>query len=137
MENRIAQGHNKQACQLALVTIPLMLSAKQGSCVFLLWLFKLFSILNFYELLISFHFKIFNTMFNDTRQTTSDRAFSGDVIVNSDGGNATERAIAFLIPADAFKIARNSDPDFNSQVSVLLYKNTFFFPSSFNVSQVS
>ena len=75
-------------------------------------------------------------MLNDTRQTASDRAFSGDVIVSSDGGNVTERAVAFLIPPDAFKKARNSNPDFNSQVSVLLYKNTFFFPSSFNVSQV-
>ena len=120
-----------------------MLSAKQESCVFLLWLFKLFSILNFNELLISFHFKIFNTKFNATRkksvtrQTTSDRAFSGDVIVRSDGSNATNRAIVFLIPPDVFEIARNSDPDFNNQVSVLIYKNTFFFPSSFNVSQVS
>ena len=90
-----------------------------------------------------FHVKIFNTKFNASRknrisrQTTSDRAFSGDVIVSSNGGNATERAVAFLIPRDAFEIARNFDPDFNNQVSVLLYKNTFFFPSSFNVSQVS
>ena len=28
----LAQGHNKQACRLVLHTIPMVLSAKQGSC---------------------------------------------------------------------------------------------------------
>ena len=89
-------------------------------------------------------FQIVNTNFEVknrrrvTRQAdnTNSPNFSGDIFVRNAGRNVTEKTVSYVIPRQALSIARNNNPNFTGQYSVLFFSENLF-QSDLNISQVS